>query len=85
MSGFQELFFGLHKIITPLVRLFEESRSETSHSIELRRFYQKVINEVKRVNSISNRHKGYTLAMHCRLFEKTKFIHKNSALYVLYD
>ena len=46
MSGFQELFFGLHKIITPLVRLFEESRSETSHSIELRRFYQKVINEV---------------------------------------
>ena len=47
MSAFQELFIGLNRIITPLARLFEESENETSYvSIELYRFYQKVINEV---------------------------------------
>ena len=46
---------------------------------------QKVINEVKRVESIPNRREGYTLAIHRRLFEKTRFFSKNSALYVLCD
>ena len=46
---------------------------------------QKVITEVQRVKSIPNRREGYTLAMHRRLFEKTKFILRNSPLYVLYD
>ena len=46
---------------------------------------QKVINEVKRVETIPNRREGYTLAMHRRLFEKVRFLHKNSPLYALYD
>ena len=47
MSSFQELFIGLNRIITPLARLFEESPNDTSYvSVELYRFYQKVINEV---------------------------------------
>ena len=47
MSAFQELFIGLNRIITPLVRLFEDSPNDNSlNSIRLNQFYQKVINEV---------------------------------------
>jgi len=33
----------------------------------------KIIKEVKRIESVPNRREGYTIAMHRRLFEKTRF------------